>query len=417
MRIPKPPFFIRFFLGLVATALCLLLVVSLSLTIMVADVRLVMTDSENIKALITGILFDEPAPVRPVTPGLAVGVTPKLDDSSNGTVTDMLLDMLYDMLEKELDEDGEITIEMVDDFLNRSTILDFAADKIAGIVTDIYMGESTTTITGEELRYQLETNIPLMEEIFGVTITQEQIDDAVAEFENSDFMAELELFIQETLEIEPGDSVEGEGAPGANAPGSTNSSTSILSGVIADTTQIAGFVNTVLSGGEISPSAVVSVTRAISSENYLFAGIALCVILMLLICLCNYYQLPAGVRTCGIMMLLVGITFAAPTFILGQFAGSDPILNTALSLMNITMQVNWIVLGIGVGLIVLSIIWGIVLKATPATRTASAPVAEHVPVTPAEPEPMEMPEPAYTAPEEPTTTMENTTTDDICKKY
>lgn len=407
----KLPGVVRFFLALISIALCFVLFATSLLTIVVADLHVV-TSENGLQTIIMQILMPSKAPAA--RPGLAAG-RPVISHSEAGTsgTNDMIVDAIMDMLKQQFGSDLPITEAEIRAILEETTLPEFISEKVAGLVSDIFNGETPTLdITVEEVEGLLRDNAPVINKYLGaygdVEITEELIHQVGTVLEEQKVLEQVEQVLQENLGFgntstptdkpddenaqtptqAPGSSGDNESViPGGNS-GSTNqptwsgsTSTGVFgSAVIGAVESFVGItpaqkelVADIIAGKDPAPTAIpvaISLLRAISSTNALLLCIGMCLLVFLLMLLTHWGRPFAAVRTAGIpvmlagtLMLLVGL--AAGTLLPGMM-GND--VQTVMGiLLPVLTMFNYVSGGVAVGGLVL-IILGATLNGVFARR-------------------------------------------------
>ena len=290
---------VRFILGFVTFLLCILLFVTTISTILVADAVTIVTSQDNMKKIISQILFKEVSrpPLHSIGSGDAAGshgVTVKpmaapairLDDAaSEEETTNALVTWIYESLSEEYGEEMNLTLETVQQFVDESTLKDFIAEKGASLITDYYTGENTTAITEEEIQEQLEMNKDLIKETFDYEITEEKIQEITTKVVENDYIAQIQ------------------------EEGIVN----VVMGAVGGTTDNAD-PNSV-SPGTILMDAM-ELSRQILSVNTVWMCIGICAVLLALILVTNIKQIWVGLNKAGITVLIAGALFLVPTMII-----------------------------------------------------------------------------------------------------
>ena len=380
MKAKKLPVGLRILFGFLSLILCIALFATTVLTIVLADVR-VLTNEDNLQVIISHVMFGtpikKPAPVAPQ----AVGGM-KLDEvSGGGAMTDMIVDKLYELLGEQFGEEVPFTKDEVGDLLDQSTIPDFLSDKMAGIISDIYTGDITTTITGEEVAQLLEENKQLIEETIGTELPQEYVDAIVEKVNEMD----VTTAIQNVVLGNAGGDAEGEGGMMGNnfLTGSNSAMETFSGGVLSTRLSGKGTIQDLISGGM---PVILMAVREVTSLEALLVMITACLILVGLLFLVNLKQLRVAFRCVGLTAMLAGLPFAAATIF--AFAMPSVFEGTALSIiylgLTLTAGVAIGVFGGGFVLWVVSIVMTGVYKKnlkTPVAVPVEAPV-EVVPEMP-----------------------------------
>ena len=375
MKIKKPPVAVRALLGIVSVLLCIVLFVSMLAAIVIADVR-VLTNKDNLQTFISQVLFATPKKNAPVIlrQGIGVGGV-RLDEPEAGLpdTQQMIVDYVYGMLEEQFGEELPITEEKVEELLEQSTLPEFLSEKMASIVSDIYTGEVTTTITAEEVVELMEENAGLIKDTFGVEITQEQMDAVAGWVEEADIAGTVQEVVKGNLGLKDPDNYPP--APGDEGVGSTTTGRSQMQGNIIEGL-VAGdvTVESVMNGG--IPT-VLALIREATSVKMLLTFLGAAAVIVLLLFLLNYWKPYAAVRCVGITAMVAALPFVITSILV--LAVPALLAEMALSIVAVLLKPTIIVhIGVFVGgviLLVLSIVWGSLCKKKARALTA-APAEE-----------------------------------------
>lgn len=413
--------FLRGFLSFIAFLLCIVLFISSLATMLVADVR-VITTRDNLKTIINQFILGSMS-AEPGTAGLAIGnpvLRAEEDEEDSSALMNALVKNVYEMLAQQYGDEVPFTQEEVSDFVKESTLPEFISEKAADIITEIYTGELTTTITAEEVKELLEENKTLIEDTLKIEVSTEMVETVADWVERSDVTTKVQQQISQIVggslstDTEPATSAPGDVSPddGASSSGKpslgvTDTGKTPASGVVGDVTaavaNIQELIAAIKNGEKLNLPIALNVLRSVTTKNVLFACIGTCLVLMLLIFLCKLNRWYAALRNCGVVYLLAGITLLLPV----GFAHLLPTLmpgQTAVPLIqlvvNMTVQVSGAVAIGGLVMTVMGSICGSIVRRRnrkQATLVATEPVDVYVPVSSYIPEiPVE--EPAVESP-------------------
>ena len=360
---------VKILMGLIAFILCIVMFVVSFVGVTILDIRAVVSRdgiSQIISQLISGNVFSAPQrPALAVTVGKGVGY-PAAEMSAGGNMSGMLVDWAYDMIKDQFGDELPITKEQVQTFVEESTVKDFVADKVAGLVEDFYAGESETTITVEEITQLIDENKEIIQEQFGVTITQEAVDAVEQMLEESEILAPIE---EQGLLDYVQQSMGGTAVPDTDPDSSGSQSDS----GIQDGSGSQSGSTTGNSGSQLpsaSPMETVSqimelVRTATSYTTVAILGGAFALLLVLLFFVTGR-SIPATLADTGVVLTLTGLIFSAPTAVCvfnPQLCTSilgDPVGGIVVLIFRAASTVNFTVLGLGAALIVGAIVAKIV---------------------------------------------------------
>lgn len=338
----KPFFLIRFFLHIMSLVLYLVLMVSLLATALLADVH-ILTSSGGIEAIMTHLVTPDdttPPPTAPTSsPAMGSAAVTKLSTATipddvqipDGAMSDSgaLADFIQEMAGQILGEDASITPEQIQTFIEESTIMEFVADKAASMIGNILSGntDAAPIITTEDILQLVDDNQALIEEVFQVEITEEskqemagQIDTALAD---ADINAMLHDGINQALQTP---------VPGTDG---------------------------------MTVQEILVYIQHLAQPKVIVLCLIGCLLLMGLLGLLNYYNLPRGIRWSGSACTTAGALLATPLAIV-QFspsliAGLMPETGETLQLISgaasVIAPVHYGLLAVGIVLMIISFIW------------------------------------------------------------
>lgn len=362
---------VRVLLGFLSVILCILLFVSTLVTIIVADVRLV-TSKDGLQTIITQALFPTPAPVRPIG-ALAAGVPVLSPVSGTGNEAQgAIVDAIYGMLSEQFGEELPISQEQVEQFLSDSTLPEFVSEKVAGIVNDIYTGESTTTITKEEVMDLLTENADLIKENLGVELNTEAIEAVGKWVEENDVMSTVQEEVSKLTGLKPPASVKPDGT-GKPSTGTTDEE---QTGLAAPMDMIKAMLS-----GDFSVATIpniLNLVRTLTSVTALLICLGVCLLIIGLLMLTHWGRPFAAIRSVGIPVMIAGIVMSVPAILAvvmpSLFTGTVMVI--AKQILAMTGYVGYGVAALGLAMIVV----GAVLNSKMKKKVAAAAV-ETVPVS------------------------------------
>lgn len=341
----KPVLPIRLLLQFLSMIVGLALTVSLLATAILLDVRL-LTSADGLQSIITTLISGADTEPSAALPGngyvVSLGSTDNAFDNIELpadalTDTNILTDYIYDIIQNSTDEETTVTREQVETFVNESTIKDYTAEKAASYVSDAINGEETTTITVDEIMQLFEENQQLMEEHFDITITEEM---------------KSELRTQVTKAIEEDD----------------------LNGAIRQ--EINNVLEQPIECTAYTTKDIIAIIGQITSTKMLSYAIGLCLFLIALLMLLNYYKLPKGLSWASSSFITVGLSLSIPLLILRStpdllarvIPEAAGLAQTIDSMTSSIVLVHYGTLALGVLMLILSIVWRILAKACRAAK-------------------------------------------------
>lgn len=340
----KPHILIRIPLQLISLVLCFALLAAVLVTTVLADLRQVRSE-DGIKQIITAF-FDRPKAIRPMYGAAGIHMTSAMPDPAAGD--DAMIDWLMEQIETQYGEELPVDAEDVKTFLKESTVTDYVAEKFAGYAEDFISGEITTTITTEEITQLIEENKELIEETFDVEITEEITQEITNYVEEVD----INTVIQEEVFESLGETTI---APMPEIPVIPGITDSILPDLDS-------------SENGLTVSHVLALINEITSQEAFNSALGICAGIVLLMLLCNFYSIPGGLGWASAPTIFVGILLSVPVWFclnnpesLNVLLGEQVMAAGAVTgVLSAIAPVHYSVLGIGIGLAVLSIILRIV---------------------------------------------------------
>ena len=368
----------KFLLNILTIILCFALMASTVVTILVGDMR-ALTDKDNISTIVSSLLKTS-APDRQ-TAGLQISGAVRAPDrylSANSAMaggmdisalmggdSGLLVEFIYNTIKEEAGEELPFTLEQVEEFVETSTLDDFIADKSAGLVSDFITGETTTTITMEEITQVLEENAALVEETFNIPIDTTFIEEITNGIKETGMLEKIEEgglgAILEMTGSNNGPDSESSDGPLSNS--SSVNATAIPNNLIE--------LISAISSGELdlsntNPLTLIAIIRSVSSLETLLICIGLCILLMGLIFLTRWKRYYSAMMVTGVTLFITGgvcmvpafIVWFAPELILSLLSDMGMGLKLIELVVKITCPISIIVTVFGLALLV----GGIVMK-------------------------------------------------------
>lgn len=378
------PWPVRFLMGIIGFVLCIVMFVTALTGIVLLDLR-AMTSENGITTIIETLLTSGKKAPATVRPGLAVGgmvrraqdsmsdsthveidangnvyvdgellegatmgedgtvnmggqitVGPNAGGDSSDAIVDWVVGQLQDFTGGEL----PVTPEQIENFVEQSTIKDFIAEKVAGMVGDFYTGNITTTITMEEITQLVEENKALIQSEFGIEITEEHTEALKQIVEDTGILEQ----VQEQGIMGILGSVGGMGGVGGDGEGGGL----MDPGMMQQMQQI---------------QMAVEIVRQVTSYTAIAAvGLIFLALAAILFCT-TQFSWPATLADCGVVLMLASAIFVIPSTVftnspelVTELLGNPMLVKLAQTFFNATAGVNYGAFGVGVGLIVLAIV-------------------------------------------------------------
>lgn len=347
----RPAIGIRILLQCISFIVCLLLMVALTVGVVLADLRQIVS-AGGIKQLVNTFL-SAPASVQQEAEYAAPSVAPTqpagygvmhmsdyqipMDEIPEDILTggdgeenvNALIDWLYEELHKSGEVEVDFTKEQFESFVEKSTVTDYLSEKLAGFAEDFINGTENTNITTDELMGLLEENEAILQSELQIELTQEK---------KQELREELHKVVEE------GD----------------------INTVIRDT------VNETVEGAlqESIGVDMQTVQQALKMliANKLFFGILLVIlVLVALLCLLNYYNVAAGLTWSGAAAVIVGFVMSVPIYALQNMSdllsGLDAqVLMGVGAFVNFLAPIHYGLFITGLVVLVGSIVWQIVAR-------------------------------------------------------
>lgn len=323
----KPHILLRVALQLLSLILCLALCVSLVATVLLADLNR-MLSSGGMKQLVTAILTTNTPPTQPETPEAPD------DDLPEGVSEEdisFLIDWIYGKMMEATDNGLSVTKEQLQNFVNEPTISGFMTDKLAGYAEDFLNGTALTTITPDEVMQLLEDNMGLLERTFNkkLNLLQKQLLTATVRqiMQDTDVDALIRDKVFSTVE----DSI--------------NENTG----------------NTGLTWEKLQP-----MLQSIGTERTIHAAMGLCVMLMLLLTVLNFYNLPGGLCWSACPCILIGAALTVPLTMLPTLDRmlDSKLLSAAIqvisSFIDVLLPIHSTLLYVGFALLAVCFAWWVI---------------------------------------------------------
>lgn len=324
----KPFFLIRFFLQVISLVLYGALLVGLLGTVLLADVR-ILTSSDGIETLLTHLVTSQQEPADPVATEPAMGspylqrlsattaadeytvdedgniidpdgnIIGNINDPENVQLPDgvtlpegstvpgdapadasSLADHVYDLAKEILGEDIPISPEQILTFMVESNIMEFMAEKTASVVEDVISGNTDVNpfLTADDISQIVEENQELIEETFQVTITPDMKDDIHIQAQEALNDGQFNATLREQVDL----------ALATPVPGREDMTLRDLLVLVSSYAQV----------------------------KFLCLAIAACLVLMAVLMLLNYYNLPEGLNWNASACTVAGLLLSVPLMLL-----------------------------------------------------------------------------------------------------
>ena len=340
----KPHIAVRVVLQVLSFILCIALAGSVMVTVVLGDMNHLMS-AGGIKQLINGLLMPYSAPQR-VSPVVGAagaawdsyggfGADDIPDDLFGGSSeesTENLVKWLYEKMQETSDKPLKFSEETLMEFVQESSISDYLAEKMADYTQDFINDTEKATISVDEIMDLLEENEELLEETFDVKL-------------DSKLRNEIQTNVEKAIEENDMDTMIREQVFGA----------------------VEKAIDESLGGGNISwKNDIQPVVKLLCADTTLYTAIGICLVLLLLLCLLNFYNVPAGLTWAAVPTILVGLLMTLPLWAIAidPAALSEVLPKAALtvltSFVSALLPVHSVALYVGFGLLVISIFWRVI---------------------------------------------------------
>lgn len=182
--------FMRFFMGLIATLLCIALFFVIIVGSFILDLRMV-TSAEGFEKILTQ-LFIPSASAAASDSSYALNLLSTSSKNEEQDLTTPITDLFYGLLQEAFGDEVPMTKESVNEFISKSTAPKMLAEKISGTIDDFIYETSNTTVTKAELMDLIRENVPLIEEHFELEVSEEALDGIESALDELPLMQEME---------------------------------------------------------------------------------------------------------------------------------------------------------------------------------------------------------------------------------
>lgn len=335
---------LRLLISLVSAVLCLALGVAIAATILLADVQ-TLKNPDNMQQIVHQLMFG------------AEG------DEDAMTLAEPVNAMVYEMMSEQFEEGEDVpfTQEDVDRMMEKSTFSEFLSGKLAGVMLDAFNGESTTTITGDEIIKELEKNEALMKEEMDFEMDDE-FKESVKEWVSENNL--VDTMEEEVLE--------------EDAKPSKKFDDGVINALISGEADF----DDIMEGGF---PVIMMMIREITSAETLLTVIGITLLIAGLVILINFKQIYVGMRKVGLSAITSSAIFAAVSIfaLVSPESFEGPFLGVIHLILTMMAAVPIAILAAGVALVVVSIVLSVKAKKKMIAAAAAAMATPVAPVAPA----------------------------------
>lgn len=245
-----------------------------------------------------------------------------------------LADYVYDLIDASIDNSLPFSKSEFQEFVQESTFSDYISEKLAGFADDFINNTENTRITSREILKLLEDNEALMKSELNMELTAQQWD----EIEKTVEQIVEENNINETVRDKVYEAVDNvlEESPG------------IL--------------------GDMHREDLQEFLQLLTSDKLFWGFVGAAAVLLLLLCLLNFYNVPAALTWASFPTMIAGAILSIPVLalqtasdvVMDLIPSVKPLIGVLTSFIGVFAPIHYGVLITGVGLLVVSIIWRII---------------------------------------------------------
>lgn len=338
----KPHIAVRILLQLLSFVLCVILTAGLLGAVVLADLNYIMSKN-GMEQLVNAVLVPtSPKQAAPVVGAAGMKLDAQTEDETEDSQpsTDDLISWIYQQVAASSDKPLTITEEQIKEFIQESDISEYIAEKMAGYTEDFINGTANTSITTQEILAVLEENEDIIEEAFDIQITEE----TKANMEKS-----IDKLVQEQ-----------------------DINNAIRQQVF---TTVENTINQSMASTGMTWEQLQPIVKMVCSNATLYIVLAICLVLMLLLCTLNSYNIPGGLTWIAVPCMLIGGILTGGLALAPMLPNFIPAIPVAVveivsSFSNALLPIHAAVLGLGVLLLMVAIIWRAIRKAVERKREA-----------------------------------------------
>lgn len=305
------------------------------------------TDATGDIAPDDGFIVDEDGNISIGGSSIDLGDIPDdiLTGGGSDSNIDALVDWIYTQIDESIDEELKMTKEDMQSFVEKSTVSDFLAQKLSDYADDFINGTSNASITPEEIMALLEENAELMESELNIKLDKDQKEKLTASITTIVEEQDLDNTIRESVN-------------------------EAMDKVLQENSQLLG---------GLTRQDIQNILQTLVSDQLLFGAVGAFVVLLLLLCLANFYNVPAGLTWASFSCIIAGGLMSVPLIVLqysSEFvADLIPVLSGVTHVLSTFVDlfapIHFSVLITGVVLLVGSIVWRIVRAVVRKRRPAA----------------------------------------------
>ena len=356
----KPSLLLRLPLQIISFFLSILLTVCLLATAVLMDCNRILS-AGGIKAIMNAVFSVTQTHTPSVLIPGAVGAGVRMEETTMPPIMDIpadielpsniempadiltsgdaeaLVDWLCNVASQMMGEEVAVDRQQLQSFVEQSTLTEYLAEKASGYASDFINGTQNTWITSEELMDLLEENEALIEGTFQVEFSREMKQELQAVLEQSIEESNLNEMIHEEM--------------------------------------FTAMEETLNASLPVEWAKIQEILQMLLSGELMTSGLIACAVIMLLLCLLNFYNVPGGLTWSALPCIFVGAILSLPIALLQMspavftemLAIPGVVVHLVSSFLSAFSLVHYGILFFGVVLLVLSILWRILRAAARST--------------------------------------------------
>ena len=296
----NPPLSVRILLRIASVLLSIFLVFSLIATAFLINIQR-LTNPQQIGRILDSVLTED-----------STQAENSQGDSEDTLSPDQVISMVFDSMKESGGSDMTVTLNQVNEFLDRTDAVDVLSDKLIGFVEDFIYGTRKTTLKKSEILNLLDENKIIVEDVFEVKLDDTIRNEVSAFMDKNDI--ESMLFDEVFVEIEETELADG-----------------------------------------VTVGNILGILRFLTSGSTLAILIMIDILLIGLLLLTHWLRIDATLRTAGIATMVAGLVLVIPTLVLQNIpsmmeADGELIAAVIQTLVSIISPVHYTILLLGVAM-------------------------------------------------------------------
>lgn len=245
-----------------------------------------------------------------------------------------LTDYVYDLIDASTDKPLKFSKSEFQEFVQESTFSDYISEKLAGFADDFINDTENTRITSREILKLLKENEDLMESTLHVEANDQQWEQIEKTVDQVVKENDINATIREKVYT-------------------------AVDNVLEENSEILG---------DFKREDLQASLQLLTSDSLFFGFVGAAAVVLLLLCLLNYYNVPAGLTWASIPAILAGVILSLPVLALQSATDAvmdllpsvKPLIGVLTSFIGVFAPIHYGVLIGGFALLVVSIIWRII---------------------------------------------------------